>query len=115
MPGTEDAPEKGGPFPAGIHGDPDPAGIRSERGDAGGIVIRPAGQLGIGAGKLLITAEPEGGRNIPVGAQHFEKGIEGFIGFQPFADRYGIAVGHRWSSFRPCSVTKPYHFIIALK
>ena len=94
VPGTQDAPEKGRPLAAGIHGDADPAGLGCQGGNAGGIIVRPAGPLGIGAHHFLITLEPEGRGGIPVIPQNIKERGKGFVGLQPCADRQCILIGH---------------------
>ena len=94
VPGTEDAPEKGGPVTAGIHRDGDPAGVRRQGAQEGGKVIRPAAHFGIGHGKLFLALQPVGSRRIAVFPDDVKECSKRFVSRDPRADAQGIRIAH---------------------
>ena len=94
MAGAEHAPEQGGPFVAGVHGDADPAAFRAQGGEAGGIIVRPLRYFRVGAGMLLLSLQPDGSGHVPIVPENIKQGGKGLISLQADGDGLCIQAAH---------------------
>ena len=94
MPGTDDAPEQGGPVVAGIYRNGDPAALRRVGREIGGKVICTAGHFGEGFGKLFLFLQPDGAQGVAVVAHNVKKCGPLLVCVQAGADLLYRCVAH---------------------